>query len=176
MAEMKHEVSGSFVAHARGTLENATRKILHCLAQIGDDDVHWRPHATHNSIANLILHLCGNVRQWIISGVGGVSDTRDRASEFADRRPTPKQELIERLTGTVAEADATLARLDAVRLLERRHIQEWDVTLLAAIFDSVSHFVGHTHQIVYITRMRLGDSYRFQWVPQTPGTPAARAW
>jgi hypothetical protein len=53
-------------------------------------------------------------------------------------------------------------------LLEPRRIQGFETTVLAALFDSVSHFVGHTHQIVYITRLRLGDAYRFQWVPATP--------
>jgi hypothetical protein len=60
-----------------------------------------------------------------------------------------------------------LAKTTATDLLRRRRIQGFDVTALGAIFDSVPHFVGHTHQIVYITRCLLGDAYRFEWVPET---------
>jgi hypothetical protein len=67
----------------------------------------------------------------------------------------------------VAEADQALAKLEPARLLEARRIQGFDVTFLHAILDTAAHFVGHTHQVVYITRMRLGDSYRFEWAPAT---------
>lgn len=141
------------------------KKIEHCLEQLRDDDLWWRQQASHNSIQNILLHLCGNVRQWIIHGVGGAADVRQRTTEFADRQPLAKAELLARLRETLAEADRALAAFPPERLLESRRIQGFDTTVLAAVFDSVSHFVGHTHQIVYITRLRLGDAYRFQWEP-----------
>ena len=157
----------AYIAESRLVLEHSIRKIDHCLDQLTDADLWWRPHDSHNSIQNIILHLCGNVQQWIIHGVGGAPDVRGRPEEFADRRPIAKVELLDKLRGTVAEAGAVLAALPPERLLERRRIQGLDTYILAAIMDCVSHFVGHTHQIVYITRMRLGDAYRFQFVPAT---------
>lgn len=160
-------VGEAYLAEARAALAGALAKITHCTDQLGDEDLGWRPFESHNSIQNIILHLCGNVRQWIVCPLGDLPDTRDRPAEFADHGPIPKVELLARLERTVAEADAALAACGAETLLEGKRIQGFDTTKLAAIFDSVSHFVGHTHQIVYITRLRLGERYRFQWKPTT---------
>src|SRR5262245_4135414 len=163
-----------FLAECRSTLGSALRKIEHCLGQLTDADLWWRQHESHNSIQNVILHLCGNLRQWILHGVGGAPDVRDRPGEFADRELRTKAELRALLSETVENCARTLASFPAERLLEPRRIQGFDTTVLAAIFDTISHFVGHQHQIVYITRLRLGDAYRFQWVPAGPeqGGPA----
>lgn len=121
-----------------------------------------------NSVGNLLLHLGGNLRQWIVSGVGGVADARDRPAEFAERGPIPGQELIRRLDATVAEADAALAALDGSRLLEPRRIQGFDETVLSAIWRSLEHLSGHAQEIVCITRVQLGERYRFAWAPTAP--------
>ncbi len=158
-------LAAAYLAETRLTLAHALTKIRHCLDQLTDEDLWWRADESHNSVQNMILHLCGNVRQWILHGVGGVPDRRDRPREFSDRRPIPKAELLEMLSEVVGEADRVLADCPPARLLETRRIQGFTCSALSAIFDSVSHFVGHTHQIVYITRLRIGGAYRFQWVP-----------
>jgi hypothetical protein len=167
-SERPTSIGQAYLAEARSTLQSSLGEITHCLDQLHDEDLGWSNHPSHNSIQNIILHLCGNVRQWIVSAVGGAPDCRDRPKEFSDRRAIPKAELIKILKQTVAEADAALAACLPERLLETKRVQGFQTTLLAAVFDSVSHFVGHTHQIVYITRLRLGDRYRFQWAPATP--------
>ncbi|MBX9791887.1 MAG: DUF1572 domain-containing protein [Pirellulales bacterium] len=166
LSPSKTELGPAVLAESQRTLAHALAKIEHCLTQLTDEDVWWRPQPTHNSIQNIVLHLCGNVRQWIVHGIGGAPDVRNRPLEFSDREPRPKHELVAQLRGTVAEANAALATFPAGRLPERCRIQGFETTRLAAIFETVSHFVGHTHQIVYITRMRLGDRYRFQFVPK----------
>jgi hypothetical protein len=154
-----------FLSEARQTLAGSMKKVENCFDQLRDEDVWWRQHESHNSIQNIVLHLCGNIRQWIVHGVGGVPDVRQRALEFSDRQPLASSELLARLRETVAEADRVLAAVPHEQLTEPRRIQGFDTTVLAAIFDTVSHFVGHAHQIIYITRLRLGDAYRFQWQP-----------
>jgi hypothetical protein len=94
--------------------------------------------------------------------------------EFSDRQNRPEAELLAMLRDTVNKCDKVLAACPASRLLEKRRIQGFDTTVLSAIFDTVSHFVGHQHQIVYITRLRLGDAYKFQWTPPTPEQGAPR--
>jgi hypothetical protein len=121
-----------------------------------------------NSVANILLHLCGNVRQWIIAGVPRAPDTRDRPREFTERGPIPKDELLRRLDAVVREADAVLAAATERQLLEPRRIQGFDETVLSATFDSLAHFNGHTQEIIYITRLQLGDAYKFAWAPTTP--------
>jgi uncharacterized damage-inducible protein DinB len=161
----ERSTGSAFLAQSRLTLTSSLKKIAHCLEQLEETDLSWRQHESHNSIQNIMLHLCGNVRQWIVHGVGGEPNVRHRPSEFSERQPLAKTELLARLQDTLAQADRALADFPPQRLLESRRIQGFDTTVLAAVFDAVSHFVGHTHQIVYITRLRLGDAYRFQWVP-----------
>ena len=168
ISSMAKTISDVFQDECRNTLDACFSKIVHCLNQLADSDLHWRPFPAQNSICNIILHLCGNTRQWIIAPITNAPNERDRPAEFADRRDYTRQELIDRLSAAVADCKAAIKGMPAERLLETQHIQEWDVTLLTALFSSVSHFVGHTHQIIYITRLRLGDSYRFHWTPNAP--------
>jgi hypothetical protein len=161
-------IGAAFLAEARSKFSGALTKIVHCLDQLSDDDIQWRQSESHNSIQNVILHLCGNVQQWILHGVGGEPDHRNRPAEFTDRAPRSRDELASLLRQTFARCDKVLAEFPPRRLLETRRIQSFEVNVLAAILDTASHFVGHQHQIVYITRLRLGDAYRFQWTPETP--------
>ncbi|HEY7426403.1 MAG TPA: DUF1572 family protein [Gemmataceae bacterium] len=164
-------VVGTAAAHE---LESALNRIKHCLGQLNDEQVWRRSQPNLNSIGNLILHLCGNLRQWIVSGVGGASDVRNRPAEFAERGPIPKDELMRGLEAVVEEAKRTVVGVDARQLVEIRRIQGFDVTGVAAIFDSIPHFRGHTQEIVHMTRLQLGDAYQFAWTPTTPeqGAPA----
>jgi hypothetical protein len=104
-----------------------------------------------------------------------VPDVRNRPTEFSERGPLAKGELIRKLEEVVSEADATLQKLTPDRLLEKRRIQGFDTTVLSAIFDTVPHFSGHAQEIVFMTRLQLGDAYKFKWVPATPEQGAAHA-
>jgi hypothetical protein len=168
------ELAAAVGAEAAKELGSALDKITHCLGQLRDDQVWWRPRPSLNSIGNLVLHLCGNVRQWLVAGLGGAADARDRPAEFAERGPIPKAALLRGLEACVTEAQAVLARQTAADFLRARRIQGFDVTGLAALFSSVPHFRGHTQEIVHLTRVQLGDAYKFHWQPRTPeeGVPA----
>jgi hypothetical protein len=168
------ELAATVGREAANELTSALAKIKHCLGQLTDEQVWWRSHPSLNSIGNLILHLCGNVRQWIVAGLDGAADGRDRPAEFSERGPIPRDELLRRLEDVVDEARTVLARQTARQLLEARRIQGFDVTGLAAIFDSVPHFRGHTQEIVSLTRLQSGDAYRFAWAPTAPeqGAPS----
>jgi hypothetical protein len=162
------ELAAVVGTEAANELASALARIKHCLGQLTDEQVWWRSHPSLNSIGNLTLHLCGNVWQWIVAGLGGAADVRDRPAEFSERGPIPKGELMYRLEAVVDEARAVLARQTARQLLEARRIQGFDVTGLKAIFDSVTHFRGHTQEIIGMTRLQLGDAYKFAWTPTTP--------
>jgi len=136
-------------------------KIRHCLDTIDDADVWWRPNAECNSIGNLVLHLAGNIRQWMISGVGGAPDVRERQAEFDARHGVTRHALIELLEHTLREVDQVLARVTAEQLGEQRRIQGQDVTVLEAIYHVVEHFGMHMGQIIYITKLRTGKDLAF---------------
>ena len=158
----------AFLAEARKILHRCAGKITHCLGQLSDDDVNWRPFPEANSIANIVTHLCGNVGQWIVAGVGGAPDSRNRPGEFARELRSTPQELTEELERTLRQADDALAAIAPDTILAPRKIQGFDETVLSAAFHAITHFEGHTHQVVYVTRLRLGDRYQFKWVPSTP--------
>jgi hypothetical protein len=157
----------ALVDKASGVLDACLEKIEHCLKQLSDDQVWRRPGDELNSIGNLILHLTGNVRQWLVAGIGGVEDVRDRPSEFAPRTDISRQELLSGVTEVVHQAKAALASLTADSALSVRRIQGFDVTAIGAIFDSVPHFQGHTQEIICLTRMQLGAQYAFHWRPES---------
>ena len=146
-----------FVAEARTYLSSSyLPKIERCLAMLSDEDVWWRPHSESNSIGNLLLHLTGSTRMWIVSGVGRAANHRNRQQEFDERSMITRAELLARLKATLAEADSVLAGIDPRRLLERRQVQGHDVTVLEAIFHAVEHFSMHTGQIIMLAKMRTG--------------------
>jgi hypothetical protein len=156
---------GAATAHE---LNSALDRIKHCLGQLADEQVWHRSQPGLNSIGNLILHLGGNLRQWIVAGIGGTTDVRNRPAEFDERGPISKEELMRSLEAVVEEAKRVLTGVDTRQLADVRRIQGFDVTGVAAIFDSVPHFRGHTQEIVHMTRMQLGDAYKFAWTPSTP--------
>lgn len=161
-------LSAAVGEEAASTLRDCADLIRHCLEQLTEEQVWRRAAEDRNSIGNLILHLCGNVRQWLVSGVGGAKDVRDRPREFSQREPIPKTELLRQLEAVVRETSAALAHVTADQLMRKRRIQGFEVTGLGAIFSSVSHFKGHTQEIIHITRDLVGSRYRFHWTPARP--------
>ncbi|WP_422930437.1 DUF1572 family protein [Singulisphaera sp. PoT] len=168
------EIGRAYIELARERLKNRAGMIEHCVNQLSEDQVWWRPTESMNSVANILLHLSGNIRQWIISGVGGTPDTRDRPAEFAAREQLPKAELLQRFRQAIAESDAVLASFDPSSLLDRRRIQGSEQSILYAIWRPIEHLGGHAQEVIYISRFQLGEDYRFAYVPKTPeqGSPA----
>ncbi len=135
-------------------------KIRRCLERLDRDDVWWRPNEACNSVGNLLLHLAGNTRQWIVSGVGDAEDVRRRSREF-ERGDGDPEELFAHLRGTVEEACGVLEELDPGSLGETRTIQGQEVTVLEAVCHVVEHFSMHTGQIVHMTKARTGRELEF---------------
>ena len=136
-------------------------KIAACVERLSAEDLWWRNDPASNSAGNLLLHLAGNMRQWIISGLGGAPDHRQRQREFDARDGGSAAELLEQLRNTVREVDAVLAALRPETLLERRVIQGKDVTVMEAIYHVVEHFSMHTGQIIFLTKLRTGADLEF---------------
>jgi uncharacterized damage-inducible protein DinB len=128
-------------------------KIERCLAELSDEQVWWRPNQASNSIGNLVLHLCGNARQWIIAGLGGAPDTRTRDAEFSQTEAIPRNELLALLRSTVAHVEEVLNTLNPDILLEPRLIQGVEIDVLRAVFHVTEHFSTHTGQIVLLTKL-----------------------
>ncbi|HVF54900.1 MAG TPA: DinB family protein [Pyrinomonadaceae bacterium] len=159
--EKMSDVAEHFIAEARRYLTSVyLPKIERCLEELTDEDVWRRANPESNSIGNLLLHIDGSTRMWIISGVGSAPDRRDRQQEFAERSRIRRAELIERLRATVAEADAVLAAADTATLLERRTTGGHEGTVLEAIFHAVEHFSMHAGQIILLTKRMSGKDLK----------------
>jgi hypothetical protein len=167
---------------ARAVLADGIRKIEHCVAQLNGEQMWWRPNpeiteGEMNSVANLLLHLSGNIRQWIVAGLGNTPDTRNRPAEFADRSKRAKADVLGVLQQTIRESDAVIARLTPADYLATRHIQGGDVNATVGLFKCLAHFGGHVQEIVHLTRNQLGMKYKFEFVPgpKQQGAAAAKA-
>lgn len=136
-------------------------KIERCLEKLTDEQIWWRANEESNSIGNLVLHLCGNARQWIVCGLGAEPDSRERDAEFARRDPLARSKLLELLRSTIADVESVLRHLDPSTLLEQRKIQDSDVDVLEAIFHVTEHFSMHTGQIILLTKMLTATDLRF---------------
>lgn len=147
---------------ARLLIDEARRRLIgeslprlrRCLAEMTDEEIWWRPNEASNSAGNLVLHLCGNARQWILGGLGGAPDRRDRDAEFAERGPVAREELLGRLESTMAEIDALLGRLDPADLARVRPVQCYEESGVAILVHVVEHFSYHVGQIGYALKAR----------------------
>lgn len=133
--------------------EECLPRILKCLDELDDARIWWRPNENSNSIGNLVLHLCGNVRQWIYVGLGSYSDIRQRQTEFDERGPINKAELISLLTSTMEMVKPVIENTPVEELLNRRPVQTFEETGLTILVHVTEHFSYHTGQIAYITKM-----------------------
>jgi uncharacterized damage-inducible protein DinB len=140
-------------------------RIIRCLEELSPEQLWWRPNVASNSVGNLVLHLAGNVRQWIISGLGGAPDGRQRDQEFSQRGPLPQQVLAGRLRKTVGEACRVLHKLSAEDLARVHTIQKYQVTGLEAAFHVAEHFSHHAGQIILLTKMLTGSDLKFTQLP-----------
>jgi uncharacterized damage-inducible protein DinB len=148
-----------FLKYSCEKLTELNGRIEVCVAKLTPEQIWMRGAESDNAVGNLMLHLAGNVRQWIICGVGGAEDHRDRDSEFEARSGG---EALERLRSTVSEAIAVISALPHAALQEKRTIQKhWDLTVLEAIYHVVEHFSMHTGQIIFATKLLTGTDLGF---------------
>lgn len=142
-----------FVVYATAKLVQNLHQVRRCAGLLTDEELWRRPNQHANSVANLLLHLNGNVRQWIVAGLGGQPFDRDRPAEFAARGPRPGDQALHNLEQTIAAALRIIAALPVEQAGLSRTIQGYEVSTLTAVFHVVEHFSFHTGQIVHATKL-----------------------
>ncbi len=168
---MMSDSAGEATAEAFGTaliaeskkrmLEESLPRIKRCLELLSDEEIWRQPNDETVSIGNLVLHLCGNVRQWIVSGLGGAGDHRDRDSEFSERGTISKADLTARLENTLREAAEAMDGADPALLLETRRVQGQTETGLSILVHVVEHFSYHTGQISLAVKLLKNVDLRY---------------
>ena len=150
-------VSAEFIDSSRTLLgRDYMPKLRKIVAMLSEDDIWWRPNEASNSVGNMLLHMCGNLGQWVMSGAGGTPDNRDRPLEFTERGPITKADLMERVERMADQVDLVLANLGEDTFLDRLTVQKFDVSRLHAIYHSIEHFGYHLGQIAYVAKLRNG--------------------
>jgi uncharacterized damage-inducible protein DinB len=147
----------TFVKFSADKLEQLHGRIQDCLGRLTPEQIWTRGSENENAVGNLVLHLCGNIRQWIGSGVAGMPDHRQRDAEFDARGGKALGELSDLLETRVAEAVVIIRKVPAARMTERITPQGHDVTVLEAIAHVVEHFSMHAGQIILLTKMLTGQ-------------------
>jgi uncharacterized damage-inducible protein DinB len=150
-----------FLDYSVRKLRQMAERSQDCMGRLTDEQIWQRGAEAENAVGNLVLHLNGNVRQWIVSAIGGHADIRRREEEFAARSGLTARRLAETLKETVAKATAVLEELPAERLTEQIRVQGYDLTVLEAIYHVVEHFSGHTGQIIYATKLLTGEGLEY---------------
>ncbi len=158
---MDAELGRLFLDYSASKLEQLAARIDTCLERLSVDQVWARGSDSENAVGNLVLHLTGNVRQWIGYGVGGRPDVRQRDTEFATRGDIRPNELVSALRETVGHAVTTIRQLPPDRLLEEITVQTYTLTVMEAIYHVVEHFSQHTGQIIFMTKQLTGRDLGF---------------
>jgi uncharacterized damage-inducible protein DinB len=155
-------VNSLFLSFSRmKLLEQYWPRMRRCVESLTDEQVWWRPNDESNSVGNLMLHLNGNITQWMIASFNRLEDTRDRPAEFAANEGTTRAELIAKLGATVDEAGKVLDRLTEAELTATYEIQGFTVSGLQAVYQVVEHFGLHYGQVLYITKMLTARDMQF---------------
>ena len=146
-----------FLKHSANKLTQMASLIDTCAQKLDSDQIWSHGGDAQNSIGNLVLHLCGNVRQWIGWSIGGQPDIRVRDLEFAAASRMEKPELLVKLNGTVADAVSILEKFPPERLTDRVPTQDGERFALEVIYQVVGHFQQHTGQIIFATKLLTGN-------------------
>jgi len=156
------EVGEAFIAESRRYLvEEYFPKVRRSLDGLTLEDVWWRPNPASNSIGNLVLHLAGNARQWVVAGIGGYPDVRRRQEEFDREGGMEGAELLQHLEEALNQVADVLEDLPDESLGEERVIQGFRVSVFQALYHVVEHFSMHTGQILYLSKLRSGKDLGF---------------
>jgi hypothetical protein len=152
---MGNQIAALFLEYSCNKLDLMVKDIRACVGRLTNAQA-WERHGPHeNAVGNLVLHLCGNIRQWVMHGVGGAKDIRVRDAEFSANGGLTTTELIELFEQTIAEARGIIASLPAERLIQRITPQGRDVAVLEAIYQVVGHVQQHGGQIILLTKQML---------------------
>jgi Protein of unknown function (DUF1572) len=155
MDNLANKITADFLDVSRRRLGTMTEYLVVCMKKLSDEQIWRRQGAYENAVGNLVLHLCGNARQWVMHGVGGAPDVRVRDKEFSADGGMSGAELIALFETTMDEVKRVIAGVPAERMVERVHPQGRDVSVLEAVYQVVGHVQQHVGQIILVTKQML---------------------
>jgi uncharacterized damage-inducible protein DinB len=154
-------IARMFVDDQRARLADCRQRITGVIEQLSDEDLNWRPNEQSNSIANLILHICGNLTQRYGHNIAGEPDTRNRNAEFDISAQRTKAQLLELMDDAFHIVNAVLTQMPLPSLFDASEVRGQRRTTLDLIAASSAHTAEHVGQIIYIAKIRLGPRYEY---------------
>jgi len=153
LAALRTRITAVFPAQVRAAVE-----------ALSEDEIWWRPNESANSIGNLILHLAGSLDHYLNRNVGGFAFDRDRAAEFAERGPIPREQLMERFEAMVTRATETFDKLTPERLNEPSPEPTMYTLLVEDVMNVAIHLANHVGQIVWIAKSLHEGAAHETWI------------
>lgn len=157
----KKEILSEFIKNAIYRLDENLRMVQISLDGLSEEELWQKPNRVSNSVANILLHLCGNITQYAISSLGERPDIRERVLEFSVNSGANKIELLEKLVDTVAQAKAIIKDCSVEKLLRKREVQGLSYSGIGIIFHVVEHFSYHTGQIAFWVKQLKNKDLEF---------------
>ncbi len=154
MQNQSNALTTVFIAEIKRRLfEESVFRLKKCLAELTDEQIWYRPNMASNSVGNLVLHLHGNVRQWVVAGLGKNKDVRERQEEFDEQGPVSVAKMLADIDQLMLEVDAILDNTIVADLLEVRNVQGFQESGLSILVHITEHFSYHVGQMTYIVKM-----------------------
>ncbi len=161
MKQDKNSWREELVINALYRMDESLRMIAISLEELAEEDLWKKPNNSTNSVANLLLHLCGNINQYIVSSLGGREDLRQREVEFSKSGNESASELLAQLTAVIEEAKSVIAKSSEDELLRSREVQGFTMSGLGAVLHGVEHLSYHTGQIAFWTKLLMDKDLGF---------------
>lgn len=159
--KIQDNLTREFNTHAIHQLQLNIPRLEKCLDLLSEEEVWERPNEASNSIGNLILHLCGNIRQWIIASIGGAQDVRNRDEEFSTKGGWTKIELLDEFSFMIQDAEYVIINLNEKDLMRERSVQGYEYSALGGVLHVVEHTSYHMGQIAFWTKVITNTDLRF---------------
>jgi uncharacterized damage-inducible protein DinB len=154
-------IQKEFIKDCITHLNEYTKRVKTCLDLLSEEQLWQKPNAASNSIANLMLHLCGNMTQYVLSSLGGEADNRERDKEFEAESGLTKDELFAKLSKVVSKVIEVIQQQDEASLLKTRAVQGFTKTGLSIILHITEHYSYHTGQIALLTKLFTNEDLGF---------------
>lgn len=154
-------ISVDFKENSIYRIKESHQRIIACLDLLDESQIWLKPNSALNSMGNLVLHLCGNITQYIISTLGGAPDHRNRDAEFAAVGGKTKEELKNTINFVIEKSIDTINHCSDIDLMTAQKVQVYELTGIGIIIHVTEHLSYHTGQIAFLTKLLLEKDLGF---------------
>jgi len=146
-------LADDFISNALFRLDESMRMITTSLQFLDETTIWKKPNSASNSVGNIMVHLCGNISQYILSGLAGQEDTRNRDQEFLISGGFNKTALQDKLQKVIEAAKEVIQNSTPEQLLKQYTVQGFQLSGMGIVIHVVEHLSYHTGQLAYCTKL-----------------------